>query len=738
MTSHQASIFNASHVPIKTSLTTPVNSSFKPTMTVLKTMNVQFQVHLNGDETPSNDDPNQVWLVGSSQQLGDWIPAKATPMKRVVKNHSNGCHANGLEGMTWAADISLPPNESIQYRYFIGQHSPLVPNKVIVAKWEAFIAPRSYVTKESKDVTVVKDTFGRSNQSSNMDIGWLTTQMEVRLSFLKNPIRWWKKRHQTQRYAMKVKATDPKGTTETLLDASPSVDSLNDYALLHEEHEGTLGPVKYAVLTDPKKNKTVGGDGANIKGYRKQDQFGVPLSVDENLIFKVQTEDPRNLYFTIDFFVLDHPKSLENAPYYAGSSHILYTNFTSEDSQITAPIFGRNSCPIGQVTFNYLVIRPLQTTTLDMSRSRFFHWEQGSGPKEVGHRGMGTSYNNFNRDGKPSTRSNIRENTIRAMVEAGRCGADFVECDVQLTKDRVPVIYHDFNLKVNLRKRVLNNMDDMRDSNFELCNMAVKDLTLRQLQSLQTYHSSVEEFGSRDWRTDPTAANSDEPEDLLPFPMLEKLLTTLDVHVGVNVEIKYPQFIDHGEDGLEHEQLHFFDRNDYLDTILETLLKFSGERHVIISCFDSDACVMLKKKQNRFPVLFLTQGQSLKYPPYKDFRTLSIPAAIKFACAEHLVGINVHTEDLLREAALVSETKRAGLLIFCWGEDNNNHDNIRYLKSHGVDGIICDRIHEFISPGKASKANGTKRPKLGNGDCEGHIANNETAVNGNHSSSNSH
>ena len=48
-------------------------------------MNVQFQVHLNGDETPSNDDPNQVWLVGSSQQLGDWIPAKATPMKRVGK-----------------------------------------------------------------------------------------------------------------------------------------------------------------------------------------------------------------------------------------------------------------------------------------------------------------------------------------------------------------------------------------------------------------------------------------------------------------------------------------------------------------------------------------------------------------------------------------------------------------------------------------------------------------------------
>ena len=27
--------------------------------------------------------------------------------------------------------------------------------------------------------------------------------------------------------------------------------------------------------------------------------------------------------------------------------------------------------------------------------------------------------------------------------------------------------------------------------------------------------------------------------------------------------------LQHGENGLEHELLHFFDRNDYLDTILE-------------------------------------------------------------------------------------------------------------------------------------------------------------------------
>ena len=68
-----------------------------------------------------------------------------------------------------------------------------------------------------QDVTVIRDSFGREGSHSEVDIGWLTTQLEIRLSFLKNPIRWWKKRHQAQNYTMKVSATDPKvflSTTE--------------------------------------------------------------------------------------------------------------------------------------------------------------------------------------------------------------------------------------------------------------------------------------------------------------------------------------------------------------------------------------------------------------------------------------------------------------------------------------------------------------------------------------------
>lgn len=52
-------------------------------------------------------------------------------------------------------------------------------------------------------------------------------------------------------------------------------------------------------------------------------------------------------------------------------------------------------------------------------------------PALIAHRGYSSQY---------------PENTIRAFREAFECGACYVECDVQLTKDRVPVLLHDNEL----------------------------------------------------------------------------------------------------------------------------------------------------------------------------------------------------------------------------------------------------------------------------------------------------
>ena len=48
---------------------------------------------------------------------------------------------------------------------------------------------------------------------------------------------------------------------------------------------------------------------------------------------------------------------------------------------------------------------------------------------------------------------------MASLCQAGLCGADFVEFDVQLTQDLVPVLYHDFRLKATA-----NDTRDMTDS----------------------------------------------------------------------------------------------------------------------------------------------------------------------------------------------------------------------------------------------------------------------------------
>lgn len=42
-------------------------------------------------------------------------------------------------------------------------------------------------------------------------------------------------------------------------------------------------------------------------------------------------------------------------------------------------------------------------------------------------------------------------------------------------------------------------------------------------------------------------------------------------------------------------------------------------------------------KQNRYPVLFLTQGVTKRYPPYADPRCHTIQSAVNFSCCQGLL-----------------------------------------------------------------------------------------------------
>lgn len=77
----------------------------------------------------------------------------------------------------------------------------------------------------------------------------------------------------------------------------------------------------------------------------------------------------------------------------------------------------------------------------------------------------------------------MMENTILSFKQAALHGVDYVEFDIQLTKDLVPVVYHDDKVHVTVVKQ--DNSEERRD-------MFVKDLTLSELQQLKLYHPREE------------------------------------------------------------------------------------------------------------------------------------------------------------------------------------------------------------------------------------------------------
>ena len=72
----------------------------------------------------------------------------------------------------------------------------------------------------------------------------------------------------------------------------------------------------------------------------------------------------------------------------------------------------------------------------------------------------------------------MRENTIASLKTAASHGADFVEFDVQLSKDLVPVLYHDFYVAIAMRRKKQMGPEEM-------IQLPVKDLSLEQLHLLK-------------------------------------------------------------------------------------------------------------------------------------------------------------------------------------------------------------------------------------------------------------
>ncbi|XP_018422227.1 PREDICTED: glycerophosphocholine phosphodiesterase GPCPD1 [Nanorana parkeri] len=594
-------------------------------------------------------------LCGSSEVLGAWKPQNAV----ILQPDPNDC-------MVWRTNVTLLKGTPVQYRYFKGfflePRNTGGPCQVIVHKWETHQQPRSINPLD--DETHIDDgEFGVHDGVETVDSGWLTCQTELRLRLQyseKQPVSISKKKFKKSRFRVKLSLVGLEEEGEDDDQDKPSPTFLLKMANSFE----------ISLISN-----------TEYKSRHSQPECGYALQYDRWTEFSIHTMEPDNLELLFDFFEEELSEAVvqgDTLPGHVGSACLLSSTIMETGKSngiITLPIMSRNARQtLGKVRVDYILIKPIQGYSCDMRGSFCKYWKPRT-PLDVGHRGSGNSTT-------AAKLAKIRENTVASLKSAASHGAAYVEFDVHLSKDHVPVIYHDLTCCLSMKKKA-NAMS------LELFEIPVKELTYDQLQLLKLAHVTALKFQDHHDSVDEECSVSDNQ----PFPSLQTVLESVPENVGFNIEIKW---ICQEKSGKWDGNLSsYFDMNLFLDIILKTVLENAGHRRIVFSSFDADICTMVRLKQNKYPILFLTQGQSQIYPELMDIRSRSTPFAISFAQFENILGINVHTEDLLKNPHYIQEAKSKGLVVFCWGDDTNDPDNRMLLRKHGIDGLIYDRIYDW-------------------------------------------
>ena len=376
---------------------------------------------------------------------------------------------------------------------------------------------------------------------------------------------------------------------------------------------------------------------------------------------------------------------------------------------ISVPIMGSNFEVIGTVNFNFLVITPFSHPKMEVT-SQQTYWKKLDSTMVIGHRGLGKNV-------VANKSLQLGENTIPSFIAAANLGAQYVEFDVQLTKDHVPVIYHDFLVSetgfdapvhtLTLEQFLHINPDSTRPGHAHShhhhqphghLNVPGQPAQHKQLSKfrrsnspgprqrsmsmdLDSNASLMEERmkHTRDFKEKGYKGNSRGNFIQAPFATLEDLFRKLPEHVGFNIEMKYPML----HESEEHEMdTYAVELNSFCDTVLQKVYDMAGQRHIIFSSFNPDICLCLSFKQPNIPILFLTDAGTC---PVGDIRASSLQEAIRFASRWNLLGIVSNAEPLINSPRLVRVVKQSGLVCVSYGGQNNDPSLVqvgRFLFPH--------------------------------------------------------
>ncbi|KAJ9613425.1 Glycerophosphocholine phosphodiesterase [Cladophialophora chaetospira] len=382
----------------------------------------------------------------------------------------------------------------------------------------------------------------------------------------------------------------------------------------------------------------------------------------------------------------------------------------SLQGDVTVPIVAASDLEvIGSVTFNFLVITPFKHPNMSITENQTY-WKSMASTMLIGHRGLGKNF----AAGRRSLQ--LGENTIQSFIAAANLGASYVEFDVQLTKDHVPVIYHDFLVSETgidapvhtLTLEQFLHVNDVRTprpsrpaspvpfehpttSNLRNGNRDPRAARLRSMSmggadSNESLEMDERMKHTRDFKKKGFKGNSRGNHIQAPFATLEEMFKKIPQEVGFNIEMKYPMLFESEDEEMD---TYAVELNSFVDTVLSKVYELGKGRNIIFSSFNPDICLLLSFKQPSIPVLFLTDAGT---QPAGDIRATSLQEAIRFASRWNLLGIVSAAEPLVAAPRLVRVVKDSGLVCVSYGTLNNDNKMVRRQARQGIDAVIVDNV----------------------------------------------
>jgi glycerophosphodiester phosphodiesterase len=351
---------------------------------------------------------------------------------------------------------------------------------------------------------------------------------------------------------------------------------------------------------------------------------------------------------------------------------------------------------IGTVNFNFLIITPFHHPSMSVTAQHTYWRKMAASTMVIGHRGLG-------KNTASRTSLQLGENTIQSFISAANLGAEYVEFDVQLTKDLVPVIYHDFlvsetGIDAPVHTLTLdqflhigegqkprssragspetfpvingaNGTDDRSNSRrpraYSVDNSKQRNIHIDRQEELTERMKYTRDFKKKGFK-----GNSRGTSIQSSFTTLERMFNELPESVGFNIEMKYPMLHESEEEEMDQYAVEL---NSFVDTVLQKVYDKMGERNCIFSSFNPDVCLMLSFKQPSIPVLFLSDAGT---SPVGDVRAASLQEAIRFASRWNLLGVVSAATPLVMCPRLVKVVKESGLVCVSYGTLNNDPKNV--------------------------------------------------------------